>query len=63
MKFHQLMATFLAAVGHMKWVPPPATTGTRHYAAAKGNTNALKIRRAAAKVRNVQQHRRNCKNA
>ena len=37
----------------------PATP--RNYSPAKGKTGALKIRRAAAKARNVVRHKRNCR--
>jgi len=33
----------------------------RAYRPAKGKTNALKIRRASIKARNVRKHKRNCR--
>ena len=66
MRFAALLASFLAASASALAVVQPQLTipngrASNHRYAAKGATGALKIRRAAAKARNVQRHKRNCR--
>lgn len=62
-----LFATLLACAIAMGAAPmqslaaAPSGRASNHRYAAKGNTGALKIRRAATKARNIQRHKRNCR--